>query len=110
MFTDQRRALLSMLVGLAAIGLFSGFAAGADSSSNGPLAYDVTLTPNFITPNDPSSSNYQAVWLYGISPTTPYVTPDSYALQGRSLPLDPRSTYSSCRAGHDAGWFIVQLY
>ncbi len=110
MFTDQRRALLSMLVGLAAIGLFSGFAAGADSSSNGLLAYDVTLTPNFITPNDPSSSNYQAVWLYGISPTTPYVSPDSYAHQGRYLLLDPRYTDSSGRAGRDDWWFIVQRY
>ena len=110
MFTDQRRSLLSMLVGLAAIALFSGFASGADLSSNGLAAYDVTLTPNFITPNDPSSSNYQAVWLYGISPATPYISPDSYAHQGRYLLLDPRYTDSAGRPGRDDWWFIVQRY
>ena len=110
MFNDQRRSLLSMLVGLAAIALFSGFASGADTSSTGLAAYDVTLTPNFITPNDPSSSNYQAVWLYGTSPTTPYISPDSYAHQGRYLLLDPRYTDSSGRPGRDDWWFIVQRY
>ncbi len=110
MFTDQRRSILSMLVGLAVIGLFSGFASGADKTSDGLSAYDVTLTPNFITPDDSRSDNYQAVWLYGSSPTTPYISPDSYAHQGRYLLLDPRSTDSAGRPGRDDWWFIIQRY
>jgi hypothetical protein len=82
----------------------------AGSSKAGRPAYNVTLTPNYLSPSDARSSDYQAVWIYAKSPTTPYVSPDSQALQGRYLLLDPRQTDADGRRGRDDWWFVIQRY
>jgi hypothetical protein len=107
---QQKRSLLFMLAGLAVLGVLAGLGVAADPSSAGLPAYDVTLTPNYLSPNDARSSDYQAVWIYGTSPTTPYISPDSYAHQGRYLLLDPRQTDAAGHAGRDDWWFVIQRY
>ena len=71
MFQTQRRSLVFMLAGLLLVGVVAGFASGADPTSAGLLSYDVTLTPNYHSPHDSPSNNYQAVSIYCKSPTTP---------------------------------------
>jgi hypothetical protein len=110
MFRTQRRSILFMVAGLAVIGLVAGFASGADQSSAGLASYDVTLTPNYLSPLDPASSNYQAVWIYPTSPTTPYKSPDSQQHVQRYLLLDPRSADALGNKGNDDWWFIIQRY
>src|SRR3954452_23614478 len=73
-------------------------------------AYDVTITPNWLSPLDSPASNYQAVWIYPKSPTTPYRSPDSLHQRTRYLLLDPRYRDSDGRRGHDEWWFIIQRY
>src|SRR6478609_8730868 len=110
MFQTQRRSLVFMLAGLAVVGVIAGFASGADPTSAGLLSYDVTLTPNYLSPLDSPSSNYQAVWIYGKSPTTPYLSPDSQHQVSRYLLLDPRATDANGVRGNDDWWFVIQRY
>jgi hypothetical protein len=110
MFQTQRRSLVFMLAGLAVVGVIAGFASGADPTSAGLLSYDVTLTPNYLSPLDPPSANYQAVWIYGKSPTTPYLSPDSQHQVSRYLLLDPRATDANGVRGNDDWWFVIQRY
>jgi hypothetical protein len=110
MFQTQRRSLVFMLAGLMLVGLVAGFASGADPSSAGLPSYDVTLTPNYLSPLDPPSSNLQAVWIYGKSPTTPYRSPDSQHQVSRYLLLDPRVTDANGNRGNDDWWFVIQRY
>jgi hypothetical protein len=72
--------------------------------------YDVTLTPNWVSPWDPVEENDNAVWLYSASPTTPYRSPDSYHHQGRYLLLDPRAADADGRKGNDEWWFVLERY
>ncbi len=110
MFQTQRRSLVFMLAGLMLVGVVAGFASGADPTSAGLLSYDVTLTPNYLSPLDSASSNYQAVWIYGKSPTTPYRSPDSQKQISRYLLLDPRATDADGNRGNDDWWFVIQRY
>ena len=68
----------------------------------------VTLTPNWVSPFDGASSNYQNVWVYARSRTTPYRSPDECHCRGRYLLLDPRVTDSDGRAGRDEWWFVIE--
>ena len=70
--------------------------------------YEVTLTPNYLDRRDDPAHNYQAVWLYPASPTTPYRSPDSHRHVQRYLLLDPRFTDADGRAGHDEWWFVIE--
>jgi hypothetical protein len=102
------RRLISLLLSLAA--LVAGIATGAEGAGSGdPLpTYDVTLSPNWLHPNDNPASNYQAVWLYPRSPTTPYRSPDSFHHVQRYILLDPRYKDADGRAGHDEWWFVIE--
>jgi hypothetical protein len=107
---SPRVSILTRLAGLAVLGVIAGVALGASSSDDGPAVFDVTLTPDYVSPTDAAASNYQAAWIYPASPTTPYVSPDSLHHQGRYLLLDPRLTDADGRAGSDEWWFIIQRY
>ena len=78
--------------------------AGGDPLST----YEVRLTPNYVSPNDGAASNYQAVWVYPSSPTTPYRSPDTLHQQSRYLLLDPRVSDADGRAGRDEWWFVIE--
>jgi hypothetical protein len=82
---------------------------GANDLPPDPLdAYQVKLTPNYVLPSDDLSSNYQAVWAYARSPTTPWRSPDSHHVQGRYLLVDPRSKDEDGRAGADEAWLVIE--
>ena len=62
-----------------------------------------------LSPNqDGAASNYQSVWVYPTSPTTPYRSPDSQHQQSRYLLLDPRVSDADGRAGRDEWWFVIE--
>ena len=107
---QHKHSLLFVLAGLAIIGTLAGLAVAGDPSSQGLQAYDVTLTPNYLSPTDDRSSNYQQAWIYAKSPSTPYRSPDSSATQARYLLLDPRHTDADGRPGRDDWWFVIQRY
>ena len=66
------------------------------------------MTPNWVSPRDGAASNYQNVWVYAKSPTTPYRSPDTRQAQARYLLLDPRVTDSDGRPGRDEWWFVIE--
>ena len=72
------------------------------------MTYEVRLTPNYVSPDDGVASNYQSVWVYPKSPTTPYRSPDSSRQQSRYLLLDPRARDSDGRVGQDDWWFVIE--
>lgn len=72
--------------------------------------YEVTITPNWVSTNDDPANNYNAMWVYGTSPTTPYLSPDSWHQVGRYLLLDPRYKDGNGLAGNDEWWFIAERY
>src|SRR5687767_10649610 len=72
--------------------------------------FEVTITPNYIHPHDDPANNYQAVWLMGKSPTTPYRSPDSQRHVQRYLLLDPRHRDAEGRRGRDEWWFVIERY
>ena len=93
-----------LLMSLAAV--IAACAAGAHGAGGGdPLpTFDVTITPNWLSPYDDPASNYQAVWIYPKSPTTPYRSPDSQKQVTRYMLLDPRSrTRTGARARTSGG-------
>lgn len=73
-------------------------------------AYEVTLTPNWVSTNDNPASNFNAYWVYGKSPNTPYLSPDSQHQVARYLLLDPRYKDANGLAGNDEWWFLVERY
>ena len=82
---------------------------GGNTSPPGPLAtYEIKLTPNYVSPRDGAASNFQSVWVYPKSPTTPWRSPDSLHEQARYLLVDPRSTDSDGRRGQDEFWLVVE--
>lgn len=97
-------AVISMLVGGSPAQ--SSNAAATDSLA----AWDATLMPNYLPQGDPASLNLQAVWIYPKSPTTPYVSPDSWHEAGRYLLLDPRYNDGHGHQGSDEWWFIIHRY
>ena len=105
MISHIRLTFLALL----AIGVVSAIAGFAGASGGDPIVtYEVRLTPNYVSPNDGAASNYQSVWVYPKSPTTPYRSPDSQHQQSRYLLLDPRATDSDGRAGRDEWWFVIE--
>ena len=70
--------------------------------------WEITLKPSYVSENDGIASNYQAVWVYPKSPTTPYRSPDSHHQQSRYLLLDPRARDSDGRVGRDEWWFVIE--
>ena len=106
----NKRYIALMSAGLVLVLALVALATGLAPSSQRLPAYEVTLTPNFLSPTDSRSSNFQSVWIYAKSPTTPYRSPDSFRRQGRYLLLDPRQTDADGRRGRDEWWFIIQRY
>ena len=76
--------------------------------SAGQAAYDVTITPNWLSHQDSASSNLQNLWIYPTSPSTPYLSPDSQQHVQRYMLLDPRYTDANGVKGNDDWWFIIQ--
>ena len=109
MFTDQRRSILSMLVGLAVIGLFSGFASGADTTSDGLRAYDVTLTP---TSSPPTTAARTTTRQSGSTDRRRRAVHLSRQLRAPGpLPVARSAVHRSAgRAGRDDWWFVIQRY
>ena len=96
-------------VALAVVGIAVTIAGLAGASEGDPLAtYEVRLTPNYVSRDDGVASNYQSVWVYPKSPTTPYRSPDSSRQQSRYLLLDPRARDSDGRVGQDDWWFVIE--
>ena len=61
MFSNLRLALLTLAV-VAVVASIAGYAGASD---NDPLpTWSVTLTPNWVSPQDGAASNYQNVWVY----------------------------------------------
>ena len=82
---------------------------GGNTSPPDPIeTWEITLTPNYVSPADGVASNYQSVWIYPKSPTTPYRSPDSEHQQSRYLLLDPGATDSDGRIGRDEWWFVIE--
>jgi hypothetical protein len=82
---------------------------GGNTSPRVPLpTYQIKLTPNYVSPQDGTASNYQSVWVYPKSPTTPWRSPDSFHRQARYLLVDPRSTDSNGRRGRDEFWLVIE--
>jgi hypothetical protein len=100
-------AAVALLLGV--VGLEVATARGAASGDPLPT-YEVTITPNYLSPMDSPASNYQALWLYPKSPSTPYRSPDSRRHVQRYLLLDPRVKDAEGRAGHDEWWFLIERY
>lgn len=53
---------------------------------------------------------YQSVWEYGKSPTTPYISPDSYHHAQRYILVNPNATDSAGHQGKDDWWFVTEYY
>ena len=70
--------------------------------------FDLTITPNWSPGQDDFARNYQALWIYPKSPTTPWRSPDSRREIARYMLLDPRSTDSEGRVGQDEWWIIIE--
>ena len=82
---------------------------GGNTSGGAPLeTWEVTVTPNWVSPHDSASSNYQGVWVSSNSPATPHRSNDSCHSQGRYLLLDPRVSDADGRAGRDQWWFVIE--
>lgn len=71
-------------------------------------AFAVRITPNWVSSQDSASSNYNALWIYPRSPTTPYLSPDSQKQVTRYLLLDPRYKDAQGIAGRDEWWFLIE--
>jgi hypothetical protein len=71
---------------------------------------EIANQPGWLHRADAPESNYQAVWIFANSPTTPYQSPDAAQQEGRYLLLDPRHRDSAGRAGHDEWWFVIERY
>lgn len=106
------RSPLSLLVLLAlgAAAAVAGVAisSSASSTADGIQAYEVTITPNWVHADDSASSNYNALWVYPTSPTTPYQSPNDAHEVRRYLLLDPSSTDVGGRKGNDEWWFVIE--
>jgi hypothetical protein len=82
---------------------------GGNTARHVPLpTFQIKLTPNYVSPNDGTASNYQAVWVYPRSATTPWISPDSMHHQGRYLLVDPRATDSRGQHGQDEFWLVIE--
>lgn len=82
---------------------------GSTSSPHHLQTFRVTLAPNWVDVNDDPASNYQAVWLYSQSPTTPHRPPGgSGGPKQRYLLLDPRARDRDGVAGRDEWWFVIE--
>ena len=100
-------AAAALLLTLLGVGVVSALGAG----SGDPLpTYQVTITPNWLSPSDSPASNYQSAWVYAASPSTRYRSPDSRRQVQRYLLLDPRFKDSEGRPGHDEWWFLIERY
>jgi hypothetical protein len=69
---------------------------------------EIVNQPGWVHGSDAASSNYQMVWAYPTSPTTPYRSPDSHRQITRYMLLDPRYTDSEGRRGQDEWWFVIE--
>jgi hypothetical protein len=69
---------------------------------------EIVNQPGWVHRTDAASSNYQMVWAYPTSPTTPYRSPDSHRQITRYMLLDPRYTDSEGRRGQDEWWFVIE--
>jgi hypothetical protein len=108
---QEQRALGQIVCAVLLVVALLGVAVAAAQGAGGgdPLpTYEVTLTPNYLHPADDPARDYQSVWLYGTSPTTPYRSPDSQRQIRRYLLLDPRFRDGDGRAGHDEWWFVIE--
>jgi hypothetical protein len=84
-------------------------AAARGAGPGDPLpTYEVTLKPNYLHLADDPARDYQAVWLYPTSPSTPFRSPDSQRHVRRYLLLDPRYRDVDGRPGHDEWWFVIE--
>jgi hypothetical protein len=106
----NRRAIVLTVLSLSIGGVLAGLALGASSGNDTIPSFDATLTPNWISPLDSASANYQNLWVYPTSPSTPYRSPDSQHQVQRYLLLDPRVTDSDGHRGNDDWWFVIQRY
>ena len=88
-----------------AAAIMAGMSARAAVASPLPT-YKLTLTPNWVTPDDPVSANYNAIWLKGKSATTPFISPDSLHHAQRYLLVDPRYSDGYGHQGNDEWWFV----
>lgn len=70
--------------------------------------FELTLQPGWSQSEDSPSSNYQAIWIYPQSPSTPYRSPDSLKQVSRYLLLDPRTKCADGNTGSDEWWFIIE--
>jgi hypothetical protein len=103
---DRRRRVHLLVLVIASI--VAAFATFAQGGSTDPIpTYQVRITPNWIHPDD-GGVNYNHVWVFGRSPTTPYRSPGSGHEQQRYLLLDPRYTDSDGRQGRDEWWFVIE--
>ena len=71
---------------------------------------EIVNQPGWLHSADAASSNYQAVWAFATSPSTPYRSPDESGLVARNLLLDPRERDSDGRVGNDEWWFVIERY
>ena len=111
MFTDQRRSLLSMLVGLAAIGLFSGFASGADLSSNGLASLRRHPHSELHHAERPGLEQLPGRLAVRRShPRRRTSRPTATRTRGATCCSIPGTPTRPAAAGSDDWWFIVQRY
>ena len=76
-------------------------------------AFAVRLTPNWVSSQDGADAptkNYNALWVYPKSPTTPYRSPDAHKQVSRYLLLDPRYKCADGHQGRDEWWFLIERY
>ncbi len=99
--------IISFIAVFAVIGsvfLYRSFAA----TNNTPiLTYDYVAQPYT---DDGGGQCHQSVWALGKSPTTPYVSPDSYKQQQRYILANPNATDSAGNRGSDEWWFMFNHY
>ena len=102
-------SLFALLVSAATLGTltFSSLVKPGSAAANALATWEVTLTPNWVSPHDGAASNYQGVWVYPKSPTTPYRSPDS-ACQSPLPAARPAATDSDGRVGQDDWWFVIE--
>ena len=102
--------LYPLLASLAALVTVGAAAAQGAGSRQALPTFEVTITPNYVHKHDDPASNYQAAWLIGTSPTTPYRSPDSQRHVQRYLLLDSRYRDADGRRGRDEWWFVIERY
>jgi hypothetical protein len=100
-------AAAALLLTLLGVGVVSALGAG---SADALPTFEVTIAPNWLSPSDSPSSNYQSAWVFATSPSTPYRSPDSRRWVQRYLLLDPRFKDAEGRPGHDEWWFLIERY